>query len=411
MFTLSMLRMSSLWTTASTTTRSPVSPLSKAVANTGLHSGSVATKLPEHPTEPSGSPIGCVPGLPAEKESSSATATAPGSWKQKAEEAQPYFSVCEEVRTGSKAQFVKKRNELQSTWPEFNELYASYRRWRDCKTTDPDYGRIATAGKNAQEVIMVLSGAPNGEKNSLYSLLKTAGDSDELLRYVSPITGDFRAPEAGLVAGLRYTKVGEGKDAREVPILSFPGTGSGQMIRGQMRTNIRQFLGRGSPPDSYQLAEQLATRLKNGLPQDSAPSLTLVGHSLGGGVASFAAAANDLHCYSYNPAALGGASIDYLTGKGKLGDEQRTKQTIIRVKNDHVSSNAMQSRLASVLKRLLNSSFKTPKHIGEAYTIPREELPEQHRGLLKLHQMRSLMGLYHQWKNKSAPEADPSATV
>ncbi len=292
------------------------------------------------------------------------------------QESAPLHRACEDVRRLSKTEFVTRRADLEKD-PDFKPAYDAYRRWRDCDAKDPQYDAIAAEGKIAQQRIMHLSGAAT-DGQSLFALLSR--QDSKLLRFVSPISGDFRAPQVGLMAGLRFDEHGQ-------PILAFPGTGSGVMIRSQWRTNIQQFLGIGGPPAAHLLAAELAGHLKD-LLKDSG-ELAITGHSLGGGIASFAAATIDARCHAYNPAALGGACRRHLARHYPSNLAQASeKQHVIRVKYDQVSSPAMQRRLAAAISYWA-PGFETPTHLGKVHVIPRERLKEKHRGLLGLHTMRA----------------------
>lgn len=415
MFSIGMLRPNNPWTAAQPAARRPSPALAPSARTEGMNARNVKTKLPADPAS--------APNWPVAMTAAGTAATVPATSQVIENPRDPnhpvmarsavFYRTCNEVRTTSKAPFNQRRAGLKREWPEFEKTYDQYRRWRDCKQTDPNYRAIAKAGQEAQWAIMQRSAVAGGGEQELFNLLK---DEPELLRYVSPINGDVRAPAAGVVAGLRFETVKEGDKETRVPILAFPGTGSGSMIRGQMRTNIGQFLGSRKPPAAYLLADKLTREISSQLLKETGQrgQLKLVGHSLGGGIASFAAAMNDLVCHAFNPAALGGGSLSYLKEhlKTKNKDISATlpTQTIIRVKNDHVSSPDMQRRLASAIRVLANPQFETPTHIGAIHVIPRETLPAKHQGLTGLHEMRALSELYAAMAG-SATAGGAAATV
>ncbi len=391
MFAMGMLRPGSLWMPA--TPSGPVSLLAagRREISAALDARRIDGKLPAWPTEPPVAPTALSPAA-AKAASSAGIAANTGVHKPTdavIHESAGFCRCCNEVRVTNKAGLNQRRAELRRQWPDFEKTYDTYRQWRDCRSDDPAYPKLAEEGLKAQREIMNRSGVRGSGEEALFKLL-SAGNSD-LLRYVSPINGDFRAPGAGIVAGLRFETVRSGDKATRVPVLAFPGTGSGAMIRAQMKTNIAQFLGLGEPPRAYLLGAELARAIGSQLPQGAA-ALQLVGHSLGGGIASFSAAMNDLPCVSFNPAALGGASLRHLQDNCPIFQHAAPKQTVIRVKNDHVSSQAMQDRLAAVLR--IHPRFETPTHIGDVHVIPREQLPEKHRGALELHNLRSIVAMY-----------------
>lgn len=310
----------------------------------------------------------------------------------------PYHEVANDVRMANKYDFEKRRAALRKAWPVFDTVYDDYRRWRDAAPADA--GRYALKGMHAQREIMKLSGVLGSGEAQLFSML---GAQSDLLRYVSPVNGDFRAPKQGLIAGFRYADTPEGKR----PTLAFPGTGSGSMIRSQLEVNVSQFLDSDGVPAAHQLAAELATEIGNALttPDATSPDLAFTGHSLGGAVASYVAASIARpppavpNCYLFNPAALGGGVMKALNRLSGIG-AHKEKQVIIRVRNDHVSSPAMQRRLAVLYTDITSRLIAVPRHLGNTiHVVPREMLDPADRGLLKLHKLESLGSLYKQARN------------
>ena len=195
----------------------------------------------------------------------------------------PFYSVAYEVRRTNKHDFNAKREELKRSWPEFGKHYEKYRQWRDCSESDPKLDKLRSEGVKAQLFIMQKANVlADPEKKRLFELLEKQPD---LLKYVSPINGDFRAPRIGVLAGLRFTRDQSGV---ERPTLAFPGTGSGAMIRSQLRINRTQFLRKDRPPEAYELGVKLANTIRaelaNSGSTDAASKLALTGHSLCGGI-------------------------------------------------------------------------------------------------------------------------------
>jgi hypothetical protein len=307
-------------------------------------------------------------------------------------ESAPFCDVASQVRKDNKEKFEAKRRELRKNWPEFDKIYDDYRRWRD----SPQDKRIdlENAGRAAQKQIMERADL-TAEQKALFSLL--SNPESPLLRFISPINGDFRAPQEGVIAGLRDAD----ENGTAVPTLAFPGTGSGSMIRAQLRTNYQQFSGEGGVPAAYDLGAMLAKECRDALinQRQGAGPLAFTGHSLGGGIASYAAATiaeptNGYvpRCYLFNPAALGGKTLAALE---KLSDlEERVKnQKIIRIKNDHVSSPAMQERIAAFLTLRTLRRIVVPRHLGEVFVVRRELLEPSNRNVFTLHRLESLQSI------------------
>lgn len=323
-------------------------------------------------------------------------------------ESAPFCDVASQVREDNKKKFEAKRRELRKNWPEFDKIYDDYRRWRD----SPQDKRIdlENAGRAAQKKIMDRADLTT-EQKALFNLL--SNPESPLLRFISPINGDFRAPQEGVIAGLRDAD----ENGTAVPTLAFPGTGSGSMIRAQLRTNYQQFSGEGGVPAAYDLGAMLAKECRDALikQRQGAEPLAFTGHSLGGGIASYAAAISAEptngyvpRCYLFNPAALGSKTLAAL---GKLSDlEERVKnQKIIRIKNDHVSSPAMQERIAAFLTLRKLRRIVVPRHIGTVFVIRRELLEPSNRNIFTLHRMESLQHICSQGRMIVRPAQDAQA--
>jgi hypothetical protein len=317
-------------------------------------------------------------------------------------ESAPFCDVACQVRHDNKKAFEPKRSELRKTWPDFDKVYDDYRRWRD--SPEDKRADLEQAGKAAQEKIMKQAGLTDKQRQ-LFNVLSNSNSS--LLRFVSPINGDFRAPKEGVIAGLRDVK----ENGQTTPTLAFPGTGAGSMIRAQLRTNYQQFSGEGDVPAAYDLGAMLAKECHDALinQRQGAGPLAFTGHSLGGGIASYAAATiaeptNGYvpQCYLFNPAALGGKTLAAL---GKLSDlEERVKnQKIIRIKNDHVSSPAMQERIAAFLNLRTLRRIVVPRHLGTVFVVRRELLEPSNRNVFILHRLESLQSIFSRGREIARP--------
>ena len=308
-------------------------------------------------------------------------------------ESGPFHSACVDVRSANKKGFEPARQALKNSMPGFDKAYQDYRRWRD---SPPDQlGEFKEAGMKAQRAIMEAAGLTEGQQ-LLFKLL--SDPPSPLLRFISPINGDFRAPKTGLIAGLRLVN----DNGVEVPTLVFPGTGAGSMIRAQMRTNYRQFFGKEGVPQAHLLAVSLAKQCQHALDRrapQGAP-LAFSGHSLGGGIASYAAATiaqpelgKVTRCYAFNPSALGAATLADLA-KLKDLDKRVAHQKIIRVKNDHVSSPAMQERLMTLFGPGKGAQVIVPRHLGQMHVVRRDLLDKRNQSLIVLHSLESLSSVY-----------------
>ncbi len=323
-------------------------------------------------------------------------------------ESAPFCDVACEVRHDNKKAFEPKRSELRKTCPDFEKVYDDYRRWRD--SPEDKRAGLEQAGKVAQEKIMKQAGLTDKQRQ-LFNLLSKSNPS--LLRFVSPINGDFRAPKEGVIAGLRDVK----ENGKTIPTLAFPGTGAGSMMRAQLRTNYQQFSGKGDVPAAYDLGVMLAKECRDALKnqRQGAEPLAFTGHSLGGGIASYAAATiaeptNGYvpRCYLFNPAALGGKTLAALE---KFPDRKTRfeNQKIIRVKNDHVSSPAMQERIAAFLTLRTLRRIVVPLHLGKVFVVRRELLEPSNRNVFTLHRLESLQSICSRGRGIARPAQDAQA--
>ncbi len=325
-------------------------------------------------------------------------------------ESKPFLEKACDVRYDNKKAFEPKRSELRKAWPGFDKVYDDYRRWRD--SPEDKRAGLEQAGKAAQKEIMQRAGLTD-EQMQLFKLL--SDPESPLLRFVSPINGDFRAPKEGVIAGLRDV----GEAGKTVPTLTFPGTGAGSMIRAQLRTNYQQFSGKGGVPAAYDLGLMLAERCRDALKNQrpDGESLVLSGHSLGGGIASYVGAriaepqnGYQPRCYLFNPAALGGKVLAALNELPDLA-KRVANQKIIRVKNDHVSSPAMQERLTAMLAVRTLRRIVVPRHLGKIYVIPREMLDAPNRNVVMLHSLESLRSVFRSDRQAMKPAHDTTTVV
>lgn len=142
------------------------------------------------------------------------------------------------------------------------------------------------------------------------SLLEQALPEGHPLRSkLDPLTGGLRDPSTGLYASM--VQLGEGANQRNV--LMFGGTGVGGAHKAQIVVDAGQFM--GGVPKAYQQAAEIAGCLRDRMP------IEVAGHSLGGGLANYAALKNGgIKATCFNAAALGGgcrAQIEANIGQAK----------------------------------------------------------------------------------------------
>ncbi len=272
---------------------------------------------------------------------------------------------------------------------ENKEYAAAYILWRDSTPESPNYEKISEAGKEGVKKLAEQSGQAN---NAMFKALQ----GTELEKFFCPFSGCFRDPNTGVTAGLEQLMKSDeqavGKDqGKPVFSLVFPGTGRGEALRAQLKTNAQQFLGSGGVPAAHKQSEKLAALLKSKFGDTN--QLTLTGHSLGGGIANYVGIKQDIPSTCYNPAALGSACLNKLKGQPNL-DERIKKQSIIRIKRDPVSSPKMQVRLVSLVFLVLGKKITTPQSLGTTYQASFADLPPEHQNCFSAHKEIALSLLY-----------------
>lgn len=182
---------------------------------------------------------------------------------------------------------------------------------------------------------------------------------------LDPFTGGIRDVRTGLYAELHW------EWERNELVLIFPGTGAADMNTKQWLTNLAQFGGQGGVPAMYSQAATLAREVQTLLGSFSfggagSGSLSLVGHSLGGGIANYVGLKHDIPSTCYNAAALGRACLKDL---GDVAPEKIAKQTHVHYKGDTISSTKTQRRLAALLSVAWQVGIKLPRHLGVRYDL------------------------------------------
>ncbi len=199
------------------------------------------------------------------------------------------------------------------------------------------------------------------------ALEKLLPEDSQFRAVLEPTTGAIRDVHTGLHADLRK------KPLTDPPVyqLIFPGTGTVNTEGKQWLVNIRQFLGVGGVPKAYQDAVKLADEIAKSLP--SGATLELVGHSMGGGIACYAALKHNMPAVCLNAALLGGDCMDELKKSKCLTTERLGKIHQLRIEGDPVSSRTVSKVLKAAAALL--SPFgpgRAPKLLGTVHQIGRE---------------------------------------
>ena len=87
-------------------------------------------------------------------------------------------------------------------------------------------------------------------------------------------------------------------------VLCFPGTGAAGNITQQWKYNIDQATGKKKIPPPYEAGLRLATELQEVISKQGG-TLSLAGHSLGGGIANYCGFMLDIPSVAFNAAPLG----------------------------------------------------------------------------------------------------------
>ncbi len=152
---------------------------------------------------------------------------------------------------------------------------------------------------------------------------------------LDPLTGGLRDPSSGLYANM--VEMGDGASKKNV--LIFGGTGVGGALSAQVQADAGQFM--GGVPKAYQQAAKLTEEIGNSLPEGE--KLETAGHSLGGGLAHYAALKNGgIQATCFNAAALGGGC------KASIGsniDQAKDNVRHINVRGDGVGDGIGQVRV------------------------------------------------------------------
>jgi hypothetical protein len=129
-------------------------------------------------------------------------------------------------------------------------------------------------------------------------------------------------PDTGLEARV-FKKTGP--DGRDVYVLAFEGTTSGdQGIDWDQ--NIAN--GAGAVPEQYRQALDIGLRFKEVYGEKG--DLVVTGHSLGGGLATFAGVGAGIETYTFNPSGLGPGSRVFLDSLGLVERNQHLMKNYVQ---------------------------------------------------------------------------------
>lgn len=162
-------------------------------------------------------------------------------------------------------------------------------------------------------------------------------------------------------------------------ILAFQGTE--KISVADWETNYKAAT--GILPKQYQQANDLTSYYK----KIYGDKLILTGHSLGGGLAVYAALKNNLKAYAFNP-----APID----AGLINEPKSEKIKIYRLRNSKVSEILTYLDWANLLSTKYDIDFRTPSEYGtlitvQAFDIPGDPVKVSSFDPINLHQMVNMV--------------------
>lgn len=183
-----------------------------------------------------------------------------------------------------------------------------------------------------------------------------------------PPTGGLRDMTTGLHAELRKRVIG----GQPTYVLCFTGTGIAGNMGTQWMVNAQQALGTGGMPQLYHQALSLAAELRASLAAEGV-ELRVAGHSMGGGLANFIGLALNVESYCFNGAALGKASLKYLTVNGCMTAERIGRQNHLVLEGDFASASGLTSAI-----KVVSRSKQGPTLVGKVYRVPsdHEDYPQ-----------------------------------
>lgn len=265
--------------------------------------------------------------------------------------------------------------------------------WRD-EVNETEIGNRKVAGEKAYDKI---KGQVRPDNNSA---LENLLPSDSTFRRdLFPFTGGLRDPKIELYAELR--ELPKDINGKKNYVLCFVGTGRVAAIRAQMKTNVTQFAGMGGVPEAHKKALILTQELQK-IINEKGGTLSLTGHSLGGGICNYVGTKLGIESTCFNSAALGGACVDDLKKSQSLSEENLKKQTHIRIKGDPVSSPRAQKVFSFLLGMAAKINIQVPQFIGKIYEAGKSDFTNVAPDKLDSHQLKSFDLLYKNQRSSSA---------
>ena len=285
---------------------------------------------------------------------------------------------------------------------EFN-ITVSHGQMRDAIARRPE-------NKSAHALLKGQSGAGAKQRDeaaigSAYQLMKLGRKDFSPLEICLEKIPDFRHLLFAPTGGVRDTRTGLYAELRRMPasgtlpgyVLCFPGTGCAGGSDAQWKANVAQLTGIGGVSKLYMQALGLAGEIKRVLTESGA-TLSVAGHSLGGGIANFIGLALDLDSWCFNAASLGPASLDYLDINGCLTPERIDRQVHVGFGDDWVTHPNLMKGARAMAKLAAGSSGRMKSSlVGRVYHLPPgDPLYPADKDVFERHQLASLGSPLHQ---------------
>ncbi len=278
-----------------------------------------------------------------------------------------HFSAVQQCEHNARSYFYRLRsyNSYQVT-AEHHANFRTERKLARQQGTDASVGEAyATISQPRKNAAIALDNESDG-KSLLEQLLPKEPPLDKppFRSLLDPATGAIRDVKSGLNADLISR---DGPPKRY--FLTFPGTGMVDTAGAQWKINVRQFLGIGGVPKAYQDAVELATLIRDNLPDGV--TLELSGHSLGGGIASYVGLHLGIPAVGFNSAPLGPACMKALRDAGALTPERLSKLQQVRIEGDAVTSRGVSRWLSALANGGLLFRSRIPQLLGTVHEIRR----------------------------------------
>ena len=256
--------------------------------------------------------------------------------------------------------------------PGLSRDLKTYKKGRRATTQgDDDAGHYQTAVESLSKLTELKNPLP----------LKTADFLDKKSVFkakIYPLTGGIRDTHTGLYAQL----VPKHLDSKDY-FLCFPGTGAMNNLDKQWRTNVVNAIG-DTVPKAFRQAVELAAEIAQAVQSDNG-TLTLAGHSLGGGIANYVGLKLGLESICFNPAPMGKACVEDVMSDIRQEDVQR--QTHLVIEDDLVSD----SKPMKLLHQMTGHSVPL---VGKIYDIPKDHPEYPDLSGPERHQLDAFIDLY-----------------